>query len=79
MDLAPDLQNVVVDGETFEVRYDPDQPGAYQFAWLSGPNAGYGFSMRASTHTRQPQGRLLDAIVEFLKMIDPNTGYLAEG
>ncbi|MGI8666957.1 MAG: hypothetical protein ACR2N4_13135 [Jatrophihabitans sp.] len=32
MELAPDNQIVVTDGESFAIDYDPDQPGAYHFA-----------------------------------------------
>lgn len=78
MKVAPDHQRLTVNGEQFEVRYDPNQPGAYHFVWLTGPNPGYGFTIRVSSHTRQPQQRLIDSSIGFLEQIDPQTGYIAD-
>lgn len=78
MDVAPDHQRLTVNGELFEVNYDPSQPGTYHFAWLNGPNPDYGFSTRVSTHTRQPQQFLIDSAIDFLEQIDPRTGYVED-
>jgi hypothetical protein len=49
---------LVVDGEEFEVtQAGPDQ---YRYAWLSGPNPGYGFTSGiALALTREDAGRLV--------------------
>ena len=78
MDIAPDRQRLSVQGETFEVVYDAEQPGTYHFAWLSGPNPGYGFSSRTSTHTRVAQQDLIDDAINFLAQVDPQTGYIED-
>ena len=78
MDIAPDRQRLSVQGETFEVVYDAQQPGTYHFAWLSGPNPGYGFSSRTSTQTRVAQQDLIDDAINFLAQVDPQTGYIED-
>jgi hypothetical protein len=61
------------DGEIFELR--PDQFGGTHDTWLTGPNPGYGFSVSpTSDETAQHQANIRD----FLSMIDPNTGYIAD-
>ena len=61
-----------VDGEVFEVVYSSTRGSSY--AWLSGPNAGYGFGSSG------PKPATLDdhraAIRSFLEQIDPETGYI---
>lgn len=76
MEVARDHQQLTVNGELFEVSYDLNQPGAYHFVWLTGPNPGYGFTSRASSHTRQPQQMLIDSAINFLEQVDPQTGYI---
>jgi catechol 2,3-dioxygenase-like lactoylglutathione lyase family enzyme len=78
MGTAPDHQRLTVNGELFEVNYDPDQPGAYHFVWLSGPNPGYGFTTRVSSHRRQPQQLLIDSATGFLEQVDPQTGFIED-
>ena len=79
MDVAPDYQQLIVNGEVFDVRYDPEQPGAYHFAWVTGPNPGYGFTSRfSSDDTRQPRQVLIDSITGFLAQVDPQTGYIED-
>ena len=39
---------VTVDGELFDVTTHPDHPGHYEYAWISGPNPGYGFGSQSS-------------------------------
>lgn len=69
-----DLGNFAVDGETFAVRRRVDD-GSNHYAWISGPNDGYGFS---SSGCFEPisQEHHLAAIRGFLAEIDPTTGYL---
>lgn len=82
---------LVVDGETFRVRVQPD--GGCHYSWVSGPNAGYGFSsgpVRVAWRTASglPPAPLplplptishhRRSIREFLAEIDPETGYLAD-
>ncbi|MBO4161935.1 MULTISPECIES: hypothetical protein [Micromonospora] len=63
-----------VDGETFVLR--PNGLGGTDYAWLSGPNPGYGFGvgptadLSADEHTKN--------IRDFLDTVDPSTGYLAD-
>ncbi|MEU2611247.1 hypothetical protein ABZ570_06610 [Micromonospora sp. NPDC007271] len=66
---------LTVDGEEFRVRVRADQPGSYDFDWLSGPHDyGFGhFGPRALSRSE-----LEEAIRGFLAGIDPATGYLAE-
>jgi hypothetical protein len=63
-----------VRGESFAVTETPT--GDNHYLWLSGPNEGYGFSEFG------PPGRSLDdhrrAIRDFLRDIDPVTGFLRE-
>jgi len=39
---------MTVDGEFLEVVANPERPGQYDFAWLSGPTKSYGFSSARS-------------------------------
>ena len=61
------------DGETFELR--PDKFGGTHYAWLNGPNPGYGFSM-SPTADDVEQHQL--NIRSFLSMVDPRTGYIED-
>ena len=63
-----------VDGETFTVR-KRGSDGSHHYAWVSGPNEGYGFSSSCSD---EPVTREMHeaAIRDFLAAIDPETGYL---
>lgn len=54
------------DGEVFELR--PDDCNGTHYTWLSGPNAGYGFSVSPTTGDLE-QHR--SNIRGFLSMIDP--------
>lgn len=71
-EVAPALR-LSCDGEYFELR--PEQSGGTHYAWLSGPNPGYGFTVSPTIddieeHTAN--------IRSFLSMIDPETGYIEE-
>ena len=71
-DVAP-AADLECDGEVFELR--PDQFGGTHYTWLSGPNPGYGFTVSpTSDETAQHQANIRD----FLSMIDPKTGYIAD-
>ncbi|QFU92731.1 hypothetical protein [Amycolatopsis sp. YIM 10] len=74
----PSSRTLLVDGETFEVHHDPDQPGVHQLTWTTGPNAGYGFSIARSDHAEIGDAELIAQAREFLAGIDPATGFLSE-
>ena len=76
MDL-PEPVDLTVGGEIFRAQPDPQQPGAWHVTWVSGPNAGYGFTTRRSDH-RWAHGQLRKAVQPFLAEIDPTTGYLRD-
>ncbi|MGZ6801299.1 MAG: hypothetical protein ACXVGR_16000, partial [Mycobacteriaceae bacterium] len=75
---------LVVDGETFEVREPPDRPGHYDCDWVTGPKPGYGFTcVFASARALDAEPLAVDvradlerAIADFLRGIDPGTGYM---
>ena len=48
----------------------------YDVAWVSGPNAGYGFSLSSSDDRPMTQTQLEEAIRNFLGQVDPETGYV---
>ena len=77
-ELSPDRLQLTVDGEVFDVRYDPSQPGAYSYTRLTGPAPGYGFSSRRSDHARSTTHEHVEAIRTFLKMVNPVTGYIED-
>ncbi len=62
-----------VDGEVFELR--PDGLGGTHYAWTSGPNPGYGFTMSPTAESGEEHR---DNIRGFLSMIDPATGYIGD-
>ena len=61
-----------VDGEMFEVAYSPTRGSSY--AWLSGPNARYGFGSSGPKPPSLHDHR--EAIRVFLEQIDPETGFI---
>lgn len=67
---------LTVDGHVFHVAVDDDQPGTVHIAWLSGPNPGYGFSLRRSSGIPSSEAQAAAEIRLFLAAIDPATGYL---
>jgi hypothetical protein len=67
---------LTIDGEELDVQERPDEPGAYDFAWLSGPNPDYGFSVRRSDRAALSRSELEAEARGFLAQIDPGTGYL---
>ena len=67
---------MTVDGQDFRVRERADEPGSYDFDWLSGPHD-YGFGIsRAGFAMTLPE--MEEAIRTFLAEIDPVTGFLKE-
>jgi hypothetical protein len=62
-----------VDGEVFELR--PDEFGGAHYDWISGPNAGYGFSESPAPDSLE-QHRA--SIRNFLSLVDPATGYIED-
>lgn len=69
-----DVGEFVVEGETFSAR-KRDDDGSLHYDWVSGPNAGYGFSISGGPAPRS-RGHHVAAIRDFLSAIDPETGYL---
>ncbi|MCU1407142.1 MAG: hypothetical protein JWQ43_3445 [Glaciihabitans sp.] len=69
-----ELGTITVDGETFAVRRSEDD-GSNHYDWISGPNAGYGFSISRGSEPRTNEQHSV-AIHGFLAEIDPATGYL---
>ena len=65
----------VVDGETWVVRHRTNDPGTYDFDWVSGPNEGYGFALYSPDRSEKTTGELDEEIRRFLSEIDPETGY----
>jgi hypothetical protein len=63
-----------VDGERFLVR--APREGGWAYDWLSGPNAGYGFSSGGPSDMSELEHR--QAIRSFLDMIDPASGYVGD-
>lgn len=77
-DASADHLRLTVDGQVFEVAYDPEQPGAYHYSWVSGPNHGYGFSSGRFDHRRRTVEEHEKRIRNFLSAVDPDTGYIED-
>lgn len=77
-EVSPDRFRLTVDGDAFDVAYDPTQPGAYHYTRLTGPAPGYGFTSRRSDYGRSTTAEHVQAIRSFLNMVDPATGYLED-
>ena len=75
---SPDRMRLTVDGEVFDVAYDPEQPGTYHYTRLTGPAPGYGFSTRRSDHVRSTTAKHVERIRGFLDAVDPITGYIED-
>ena len=58
------------------VEQRPDAPGTYHFAWLTGPDAGYGSTLGTSNGSAITKADIRRSIAGFLADIDPGTGYL---
>jgi hypothetical protein len=70
----PRVHTLEVDGEVFEVCH---AAGVVHYDWVSGPNRSYGFSSTEPREMSEESHR--ESIRSFLSVIDPSTGYLAEG
>lgn len=68
------LYQLDVDGEVFEVRRG--HGGGTNYDWISGRNEGYGFGTSAPADL--PEANHRESIRNFLSMIDPETGYIAD-
>lgn len=69
-------REIIVDDERFEVTERPDAPGQLDFAWLSGPNAGYGFSSTRSDAAPPSKEELHELVRTFLRQVNPATGFI---
>lgn len=69
---------VSVDGEDFDVTASADRPGQYHYDWVSGPNAGYGFTSASSDGRPSTLADHEECIRNFLEQVDPETGYIEE-
>ncbi|MGP3998798.1 hypothetical protein [Streptomyces sp. 8N706] len=69
---------LTVDGEQFHVKERAGSPATYDFTWLTGPNPDYGFTcaLHGATHMTVPE--LEESIRDFLRQVDPDTGYIEE-
>jgi hypothetical protein len=67
---------VMVDGELFDVVASAETAGEYEFAWLSGPNEGYGFGSKTSDGSALSERAIEESIRNFLAQVDPGTGYI---
>ena len=76
MDAGQTPSRMTVDGELFEVAANPEHLGQYDFAWLSGPNKGYGFSEARSDGSAMSEREMEASIRNFLAQVDPDTGYI---
>ena len=76
--MSPDQVRLTVDGQVFDVSYNPSQPGAYGYSWVNGPNEGYGFGSRRSDHQRSTMSEHEASIRDFLAAVDPETGYIED-
>jgi len=88
MSTDPGTRRLVVDGETFHVTARRDGCPGYHFAWVSGPNADYGFSIGEAllfkigddppVDSEMDDLRMKQEIRQFLDDIDPETGYIRD-
>lgn len=74
--MAQRSRRIVVDGHTFEVTRRPGRPGAYDFAWRSGPDPDYGFTSASSDGSSMTEADLERSIRNFLDQVDPETGHI---
>ena len=68
------LFTLEVDGESFALRRSSD--GGTTYDWLSGPNEGYGFGSSGPPDRSAEEHR--EHVRAFLRMIDPDTGYIGD-
>jgi len=70
--------DLIANGESFRARADAQQPGAWHVDWVSGPDVGYGFTIRPSDHQRESREEMERDVRSFLDAMDPTTGYLRD-
>ena len=73
----PHYYETTVEGESWVVR-GRAKAGTYYFAWVSGPNKGYGFTSASSDGSALSQAQMDEAIREFMDEIGPDTGHLTD-
>lgn len=71
-------QRLEVDGEMFDVTPHETAPNQFHITWVSGRNAGYGFTASSGDDPRPTQEWLVDSVRFFLAQIDPATGFMAD-
>jgi hypothetical protein len=73
---AADVRSLTleVDGEMFAL--SPSEFGGTDYAWLSGPNPGYGFGVSPTPNPSLEEH--LANIRGFLALVDPATGYIED-
>ncbi|TWD83200.1 hypothetical protein FB561_4359 [Kribbella amoyensis] len=76
MAVAEQPVQVEVDGERFEITPRQGQPGTYDYSWLSGPDAGYGYSSSSSDPRPLTPAEHEQSIRDFLAQTNPETGHL---
>ena len=72
-----DVIRMTVDGDVRSLE-PSGRPDDRHFAWLSGPNADYGFSSGMRGGGTWTKDALEDNIRDFLSEIDPETGYIGD-
>ncbi|GAA3240512.1 hypothetical protein ACFO1B_08705 [Dactylosporangium siamense] len=65
---------LAVDGESFAL--SPNEFGGTDYAWLSGPNPGYGFGVSPTRSLSLDEH--MENIRNFLAQVDPATGYIED-
>ncbi|MCQ8188916.1 hypothetical protein [Streptomyces rugosispiralis] len=76
MDRGTSQWTLKVDGERFDVAERPDEPGTYDFTWLTGPDPGYGFTTRVHGAGSLSERELRDSARDFLGQVNPATGHI---
>ncbi|WP_238005589.1 hypothetical protein KZZ52_42615 [Dactylosporangium sp. AC04546] len=73
---AADVRSLTleVDGELFVL--SPNEFGGTDYAWLSGPNPGYGFGVSPTPNLSLDEH--MEHIRNFLAQVDPTTGYIED-
>lgn len=66
---------VVVDGQIFSVRPSA-QAGSFDYTWLNGSPAGYGFTSRSSAGGSRTMAEHVESIRDFLEMVAPTADHL---
>lgn len=69
----PERFRLTVDGDVFDIAYDPTQPGAYHYTQLTGVEPGRGFTSRRSDHARSTTAEHEAAIRSYLGVVDEAT------